>query len=47
MTRWRLTGLAAGAAALLVTARPAQAQVWFGPPAGPPPFGVSRPVPPV
>ena len=49
MTRWQLTGLVVGAAAMLFTARPTQAQVWFGPPAGPPPFGppVVRPVPPV
>src|SRR5262245_23244163 len=40
MRRWQLTGLVVGAAALLFTAGPAQAQVWIGPPpVGPPPFG--------
>jgi hypothetical protein len=39
MRRWQLTGLVVGAAALLFTAGPAQAQVWIGPPV--------RPVPPV
>jgi hypothetical protein len=33
MRRWQLTALVAGAAALFFTARPAQAQVWFSPPA--------------
>jgi hypothetical protein len=32
MRRWQLTGLVVGAAALFFTARPAQAQVWVGPP---------------
>src|SRR5262245_7217967 len=45
--RWQLTGLVVGAAALLFTAGPPQAQVWIGPPAGPPPFVVGRPTPPV
>ena len=40
MKSWQLTGLVVGAAALLFTARPAQAQVWFGPP-------VAAPAPPV
>jgi hypothetical protein len=55
MTRWQLTGLVVGAAALLFTARPAQAQVWVSRPAPvvvvPPPVVVGRPpvwaVPPV
>jgi hypothetical protein len=42
MTRWQFSGLAVGAAALLFTARPAQAQVWFGPPVVAP---VVRPAP--
>ena len=45
MRSWQLTGLVVGAAALLFTARPAQAQVWIGPPAGPTP--PVRPVPPI
>jgi hypothetical protein len=45
MRRWQLTGLAVGAAALLFTAGPAQAQVWIGPPVSPvPPIGVVPPV---
>ena len=44
MRRRQLTGLVLGAAALFFTARPAQAQVWFGPPVGPPPFGPPAPV---
>src|SRR5262249_17293908 len=58
MTRWQLTGLVVGAAALLFTARPAQAQVWARRPApivvarppiviAPPPIVVGRPTPPV
>jgi hypothetical protein len=47
MTRWQLTGLVVGAAALLFTARPAQAQAWFGPPVGVVPGPVVRPVPPI
>jgi hypothetical protein len=35
MRRWQLTGLVLGTAALFFTARPAQAQVWFGPPSAP------------
>jgi hypothetical protein len=45
MRRWQLTGLIVGAAALFLAARPAQAQVWIGPPAGPTP--PVRPVPPI
>ena len=47
MRRWQLTGVALGAAALLFTAGPAQAQVWIGPSGGPPPIAVGRPTPPV
>jgi hypothetical protein len=47
MRRWQPTGLIVGAAALFLAAPPAQAQVWIGPPAGPPPFAVGRPMPPV
>ena len=36
MRSWQLTGLVVGAAALLFTARPAQAQVWVGPPVAAP-----------
>ena len=49
MTRWQLTGLVVGAAALLFTARPARAQVWVGRPAplvvARPPIVVGRPTP--
>ena len=49
MRRWQLTGLVVGAAALLFTARPAQAQVWVGRPPPPvwpvPPVGVVPPPP--
>ena len=45
MRRWQPTGLIVGAAALFLAARPAQAQVWIGPPAGPTP--PVRPVPPI
>jgi hypothetical protein len=34
MRRWQATALIVGAAALFLTARPAQAQVWVGPPVG-------------
>jgi hypothetical protein len=46
MRNWQLTGLVVGAAALLFTARPAQAQVWVSPPVVAParPVWVSRPV---
>jgi hypothetical protein len=48
MRSWQLTGLVVGAAALLFTARPAQAHVWVGPPvAAPAPlvwFGPPAPV---
>jgi hypothetical protein len=47
MRRWQPIGLIVGVAALFLTARPARAQVWIGPPAGPPPFAVGRPTPPV
>ena len=47
MRSWQLTGLVVGAAALLFTARPAQAQVWVGPPvvAPAPPVWFSPPAP--
>jgi len=32
MRHWQLTALVVGVVALFFTARPAQAQVWFGPP---------------
>jgi hypothetical protein len=45
MRSWQLTGLVVCAAALLFTARPAQAQVWVGPPvATAPPVWVGPPV---
>ncbi len=49
MRSWHLTGLVVSAAALLFTARPAQAQVWVGRPAvvSPPPavwYGPPAPV---
>jgi hypothetical protein len=47
MIRWQTTVLIMGAVALFLAARPAQAQVWIGPPAGPPPFAVVRPTPAV
>ena len=41
MRRWQPTGLIVGAVALFLAARPAQAQVWGGPPVRPvPPVGV-------
>jgi hypothetical protein len=45
MRRWQVTALIVGAAALFLAARPAQAQVWVGPPMRPvPPVGVVPPV---
>jgi hypothetical protein len=43
MRRSQLTGLVVGAAALFFTARPAQAQVWFGPPVVRPPVVIAPP----